>query len=117
VKKVLNKIGKVPLCNGKPERAPHVCGKCFILCWRCSMVVLFSIMVTLLITYSKIFIMKIPFAIIALLLIVPMIVDGVAQYLLHKESNNSRRIITGSLFGCGIAILAYQCMELLRSYI
>lgn len=25
-----------PLCNNNPSSAPHIKGRCFILCWRCS---------------------------------------------------------------------------------
>ena len=29
---------RLPLCNRKPERAPHICNRTFILCYRCTYV-------------------------------------------------------------------------------
>ena len=40
-----------------------------------------------------------------LLLVIPMIVDGVAQLIFKAESNNARRFITGLLGGIAIIYL------------
>lgn len=41
----------------------------------------------------------------ALLLLVPMILDGVIQLKTTYESNNRRRFLTGFLFGYGLVML------------
>ena len=33
-------IGFAPLCNGKESRAPHIGNFVFILCWRCTGVII-----------------------------------------------------------------------------
>lgn len=39
IKEFLGKVGKVPLCNERADRAPCFLGKCFILCWRCTSII------------------------------------------------------------------------------
>lgn len=42
---------------------------------------------------------------IAFIITIPLIVDGLTQYLEYRESNNSLRFITGLSAGVGIACL------------
>lgn len=95
----------MPLCNKKPERAPHIFGRTFILCWRCSMVVLGTSIAYLLMNLSLIEINTSIYVI--LILILPMLIDGCAQYFFKIESTNFRRALTGFVFGAAISIIAY----------
>lgn len=98
--KRLSLLGKVPLCNGIPSRAPQIFGYCFPLCYRC-----IGIIVTFLAvfywSYRK---HKQSSWVYIVLLAIPMIIDGGIQTFLGIESHNIRRLITGSLFGCGLGL-------------
>lgn len=88
-------IGEIPLCNGIASRAFHLGDFCFILCYRCSGVI---IGVMLCWWYLKIHKVNIKY----FLLIIPMIIDGFLQLLTPYVSNNPLRLITGLLFGIGM---------------
>lgn len=91
----LSYLGMVPLCNGNPARAPWFCGFCFILCYRC-LAIIIGVVITL--YYLKNHQPKIKY----IILIIPMIVDGMFQTFSPYVSNNILRVITGLLFGFGI---------------
>lgn len=91
-------IGEVPICNGIAERAPHLFGFCFPLCYRCTFFIL-SFVITLYVGFHKQLKIK---PIFLILLILPLIIDGGLQTFFGIESTNIRRVITGSLFGFGI---------------
>lgn len=111
-----NNMRKKPVCNGRAERAPYIFGKCFILCWRCTTVMIFSTVTTIILYYIDIsVIMSNSFTIIGGVLVFPMIVDGVLQYIGMQDSTNVKRALTGSLFGIGIAILAFQAVVILNN--
>lgn len=100
---------KFPLCNGKPERAPALMGHTFILCWRCSMVILGVIFSISIVEKLNITIPSWGMVCGGVLLF-PMLVDGVLQYFINIQSTNFRRAVTGFLFGVGItSIAAYWC--------
>lgn len=108
-------LSRLPICNGKPERAPHILGRCFILCWRCTSVIIFAIITTTIVySFEKNKFLNINLAILAVLSLFPMMIDGTLQYLFKRESTNLRRIITGSLFGIGLTILLFQISILLN---
>lgn len=88
-------IGKVPICNGIASRALHIGDFCFILCYRCSGVVL-GIM------FSLYYLKKCEAKIKYFLLIIPLVIDGFLQLLTPYTSNNLLRLLTGILFGIGI---------------
>jgi len=46
-----------------------------------------------------------PPAPVCVLLMLPMIIDGLVQRLTSYESNNIKRVITGFLFGYGLVVL------------
>ena len=95
-----NNFGKLPLCNLKYDRAPHMCGLCFPLCWRCSCIILGYVIGLFLAKYSILIISN--FLIVAILISLT-IVDGIKQYFYKIESTNFNRIFTGFLAGIGIA--------------
>lgn len=97
----LSLIGQVPLCNGMAHRAPHIFGFCFPICYRCLFIMLgFGISYFLLTQTIK----KIPWFI-GILLMIPMLIDGFTQTLTTYESTNIKRVLTGSMFGIGFAIV------------
>lgn len=93
-------VGKAPLCNLKPDRAPHINGKAFILCWRCSMVII-SFMFVHVLYFYRIVDFKLEWWQIGLLLC-PLVIDGLVQKYTAYESNNLKRIVTGGMFGVGV---------------
>ena len=58
----------------------------------------------MLVSLFSCFFFRVPLEV-GLLLLVPMIIDGLVQLLTSYESNNRRRFITGFLFGFGIMML------------
>jgi len=46
-------------------------------------------------------------SIIALSLVVPLLLDGITQYVSLRESNNLLRLLTGFLAGIGISIIVF----------
>ena len=101
---LLKKIGRVPLCNEIPERAPHIGGFCFPLCWRCTAFII-GIIISHLIIPDGAGLKKGIMIIIGMSLIVPCLLDGIMQYLLSKPSNNIRRFTSGFLAGIGTHIV------------
>ena len=103
-------IGKKPLCNRRADRAPHVFGYCFVLCWRCTALIstiLLCSLISWIVTGTRYVIGKrIEYLIIGILLVLPTLLDGIRQYLFHKESTNQRRFIWGVISGIGLWIIA-----------
>lgn len=101
----LSHLGKIPLCNGMSERAPHIFGICFPLCYRCTFLILFFI-ISMIFFYKKKIKVKNKFFV---LCFIPMIIDGCLQTFLGIESTNLRRVLTGGLFGLALGVVASQC--------
>lgn len=95
-----------PICNGRPERAPVIAGHTFILCWRCSMVCFGALIMVLFLCFLKDSI-SCKTRILGGALCIPMLIDGIRQYIFNSESNNFLRAFTGLLFGFGIVFLFY----------
>lgn len=109
VRDTIGKIGKVPLCNERADRAPHICGKCFILCWRCTSLIS-SMLVASFMCWLWTGEMLLPFRMVQVVyagvLILPTLVDGVRQYFFRRESTNKRRVVLGCISGVGLWVLA-----------
>jgi uncharacterized membrane protein len=101
IERLLN-IGRLPVCNQKPQRAPHLFNFCFPLCWRCSSI-LFALIAFRYVL--KCLDMR-PGMLTGMLLLIPCAVDGTLQYYFYIESSNARRIMTGLLAGMGLTIIA-----------
>jgi uncharacterized membrane protein len=94
-----------PLCNKRPERAPHVCGHVFPLCWRCTGVLVGAVLI------DAIFLSMNPKAQVMIslsILCIPMFIDVYRQYYRKLMSTNPRRFYTGFL--CGIAIMGWATL-------
>jgi len=83
----------MPLCSGKPERAPHFRGLTCPLCWRCSGALVGAILTALLATHHSM--------VLGVLCGLPALVDvGIARFGIYPGSN-FRRAVTGLLIGVG----------------
>lgn len=105
----IKNIGRVPICNCRKDRAPHIGEYSFVLCWRCTSILsVFYLMKALSVneiinhywtnhTHN--------WLVLSFLLIVPTVIDGIRQYGFGVESTNPRRITTGLLAGIGLYLL------------
>lgn len=84
-------------CHCREDRSFYYKGKKFPLCARCTGELLGII--TSFLTYSVVH----PSVPLAALLMIPLIIDGLVQLKTAYESTNPRRLITGILFGYGLA--------------
>lgn len=94
--KLMN-FGKRLGCHQMPSRSFFVKGYQFPVCARCTGVIVGELLAIILILFS--------FSIrwwMMLLLLVPMGVDWLLQYINILESTNTRRVITGLLGGIGL---------------
>lgn len=86
-------------CHCREDRSFHIRGRRLPLCARCTGE-LAGILVCLI--SAALFLPPVP---LALGLLVPMVLDGGLQALTPYESGNLRRLVTGLLFGYGLAAL------------
>lgn len=84
-----------PLCNGKPETAPRLGGKPFILCWRCSGGVVGLFLYFIL--FQNIMCEKMK--LLGLLLCIPAILDFYLNKFKVKRPSNVTRFLSGLLLG------------------
>ena len=100
-------IGARVGCHQMPERSFFYKGYQFPLCARCTGLVIGYLM-GILIYFLKIINWEI-----AILLCIPLVIDGGSQYLKWRMSNQRLRLITGILCGIGIMVLEIPAMKLL----
>lgn len=105
-------FGQTPLCNGKPETAPHIGNFCFPICWRCLAVSIGAIITTVVFGVLRI-IPEYDFAgfLISGVCIIPCSLDGILSYFTRYPSRNSIRIITGIAAGFGFRMIAYYVLR------
>lgn len=96
-------VGKKPLCNMRPDRAPRWLGYSFPLCWRCTSIIF--TMVLLGMGAGERLPLPVHWLMISLLLL-PVALDGIAQYKFNVESTNFRRVVTGFFAGAGLEMLS-----------
>lgn len=99
---LLKNFGKRPLCNNRVNSCLYIGNFCFPLCTRCTSIIL-SLFITRYI-YKTFFFNSNVNILVILLLILPCIIDGLAQYQFRFESNNIRRAITGFACGAGLEL-------------
>lgn len=90
-------------CHQKPERSLFIKGKQLPICARCTGELIGILIAVIGFAWIK----NIPIIILVLMMI-PMIADGITQALTKYESNNTKRLITGILFGIGIVTLFFM---------
>ena len=104
-----DKWGKVPFCNEKPDRAPHIGTFCFPLCWRCTMIILGLLVGVCLCVFAC------PGTIVGLLsscLVIPCLIDGLLQTKTDYVSTNLKRILFGFVAGVGMFIGTFTVCNL-----
>ena len=108
IMRVVSDIGKRPICNGHPERAPHIGTFCFPLCWRCTSFTVFCLGITP-------FLNNIPRSITVLvftsILFIPCCIDVLFQKYTNYQSTNRKRVITGCLAGLGFRVFVHVCFR------
>ena len=85
-------------CHRRPDRSFHFRGRQFPICARCT-----GELIGLLAGLTGLW--RHPPVFFLIVLLFPMIVDGVAQLLLPYQSTNMRRLLTGMLFGYAVVCL------------
>ena len=113
VMRFFSNIGKRPICNGHPERAPHIGTFCFPLCWRCSSFSLSCLIITPFLNYIA---CSLPVFFLSTLLCIPCLIDGVLQKCTDYQSSNKKRIITGGLAGIGLRLLLHIWLKEFRLF-
>lgn len=106
-------------CHRMPERSFFFRGRQFPICARCTGILIgYIIGIFYIIFYNKLG------YIFELMLMFPLLIDGIGQYRGHFVSNNTRRLITGILGGISficlsrmIIVLWLQCLQWTQDYI
>jgi len=86
-------------CHCRKERSFCYKGKPFPICARCT-----GELAGMVVAAFSCFFFRLPLFF-AILILLPMIADGLIQALTSYESNNRRRFVTGFLFGFGLITL------------
>ena len=94
-------IGKIPLCSRREERAPGIFGFVFPLCYRCVGLVIGGALGSSM--YSNGVLNYKNNLIFISILGLPFLLDTLAQKMLKKDSTNTKRLLTGILFGIALA--------------
>lgn len=94
---------KLPLCNKDPTSAPHIGGKCFFLCWRCTGIAVGSFLTAFFLFCLRVPI-TLPCAVSACVLIIPATIDYILIKSCYVKPSNPRRFISGILLGISIAL-------------
>lgn len=95
------------MCHRLPERSFFIRGKQFPLCARCTGIFIgYIVGILYAFTFGS---LKLLFA---LLLLIPLIIDGMVQFRTNYVSTNIRRLITGILAGIGTDFIVYGVVTL-----
>ncbi len=104
------------MCNNKPESAPKIMGKPFILCWRCTGVLIGSAF-TAIFLFHITDLMKPQEIALTLLLALPAIIDfGLGHYGVVRASN-IRRFLTGVILGVPTTVIIVFLLNILEASI
>ena len=97
-------LGKNPICNRDHTKAPHICGFCFPLCWRC-----LGALVGFFIVGVKYFYCHNSYSSSDFFIGVLLVIPALLHYMYCKSKrgamHNAIRFITGILLGVGITNL------------
>lgn len=105
--KVMTITKKLWGCHQKPERSFFLYGYQFPLCSRCTGVLIGYLCSFFLLAFD----LLIPITV-CILFLVPLVLDGMIQLLFYIMSNNTRRFVTGVLFGVGFIQLIINVWNL-----
>ncbi|MCE5213713.1 MAG: DUF2085 domain-containing protein [Methanobacterium sp.] len=108
----MNILKRFKICHQIPERSFHYKNKQFPVCVRCTGILLGYCSLPLF--YFGL--IKIPILLL-ILLIIPLLVDSMSQYMGFRESNNNLRLITGVLAGVGFSGLLVIFLKIIIGFI
>lgn len=97
-----------PICNNNPSSAPHINGRCFWLCWRCTGVVAGAFITTIFTFITDCSWKIIP---IVFLLSLPACADYCCIRKKVILPSNRRRFITGVLLGIPVSMVFFSILE------
>lgn len=86
-------------CHCRSDRSLYYRGKQFPICARCT-----GELIGILVSFVLFWFWR-PTLTSAIIMLIPLIIDGFVQRLTSYESNNFKRMITGFLFGIGFAAI------------
>lgn len=86
-------------CHCRSDRSLYYRGKQFPICARCT-----GELIGILVSFVLFWFWR-PSLISAIIMLIPLIIDGFIQRLTSYESNNFKRMVTGFLFGIGFAAI------------
>lgn len=107
--RLMEDFGRVPLCNHRPDRGIYIRGFCLPLCARCTGILTGAVGGTIAAVLTQ---WRFPI-LLGIALILPTAVDGVMEYRAGRESNNTRRLVTGLLAGIGCVVVERAVMTVL----
>lgn len=96
-KNIKHNFGKVPLCNLRAERAPHIGTFVFPLCWRCVGLLVGCVVATII----RLCVSIPSYPVIPIASCLPLLIDWTIQRLSIRESTNVRRFVTGIILALG----------------
>lgn len=97
---------RYPICNCREGTAPRIFGQTFVLCWRCTGVMLSLVLMVIIRCFVNISFGAFQ-VVLGSLMMLPIVVDGCVQYFFEYESTNIRRVMTGAMFGVGFSLVAF----------
>ena len=97
---IFNRNMGLCFCHRKEERCFKIHNNTFPICSRCCGLYAGAMLSMILLWFFPIY-----FPLFCILLLFPLIIDGGAQYLFDRESNNMLRFSTGLLFSFGMVNL------------
>ena len=97
------------VCHQLPERSPHLFGVQLPLCWRCTGILLGALALFLWVLAKK----KLPPLLLCLLLSLLLPLDVFYNLITHGDGDNTRRFITGLLWGFCSTGATLQLLRLL----
>ena len=86
-------------CHCRSDRSLYYHGKKFPICARCT-----GELIGILVSFTLFWFWR-PNLISAIVMLIPLIIDGFVQRLTSYGSNNFKRMVTGFLFGIGFATI------------
>lgn len=90
-------------CHGRPDRSFSFRGKPFPICARCTGLGAGFLLAAVLSWFWR------PPFVLAVVLMIPLVIDGVLQLKTSYESRNLRRFLTGLLFAYGLISFVVIC--------
>lgn len=107
---------KRPICNKDEASAPHICGKCWILCWRCTGASA-GILITTIIVFTCNIALDIKKIIVGCMMAIPAILDFILGKFNVIKKRNANRFVTGIMLGIPIAFVVIYIFTQINIFI